>query len=318
MCVHQFFDEEIFSDIYKSEKKGLIEIIHSKNIDLMDEFVKSKLLITDYSSVGYDFTFLNRPVLLYQSDLDIYNKTRGFYCDFNELNENNITDDKILVDTIIHENYYINPFFRKIFPDVIDYEYVKSSRNILNLYDYLVEIQRNKLTILGLNFYEHSNVVSSTMKLAENLLKLDYLVEVVSIFHSKRKFALPFGLNCKELKNYSNFKERRFNFWDNKKNSYLKYEYNNDRFNPGTSKCIEKFIKDINSKTIISTTFSTNLFLDDCSLAKLQTVRIVHGKGTGKLKSGIHTFLKTNPHVKNFRMGTFGEGEMGVTVVELK
>lgn len=59
-------------------------------------------------------------------------------------------------------------------------------------------------------------------------------------------------------------------------------------------------------------------FLDDCSLAKLQTVRIVHGKGTGKLRQGIHTFLKRNPHVKSYRIGTFGEGEMGVTVVELK
>ena len=65
-------------------------------------------------------------------------------------------------------------------------------------------------------------------------------------------------------------------------------------------------------------TFVIDKFLDDSSLAKLNTVRIVHGKGTGKLRDGIHKFLKKNPHVKSFRMGTFGEGEMGVTVVELK
>ena len=59
-------------------------------------------------------------------------------------------------------------------------------------------------------------------------------------------------------------------------------------------------------------------FLDDCAIAKLETVRIIHGKGTGKLKNGIHQFLKTNSHVKSFRLGTFGEGEMGVTVVTLK
>lgn len=64
--------------------------------------------------------------------------------------------------------------------------------------------------------------------------------------------------------------------------------------------------------------FVVDKFLDDCSLAKLNAVRIIHGKGTGKLKDGIHKFLKINPHVKAFRMGTFGEGEMGVTVVELK
>lgn len=64
--------------------------------------------------------------------------------------------------------------------------------------------------------------------------------------------------------------------------------------------------------------FVVDKFLDDCSLAKLKTVRIVHGKGTGKLRDGIHKFLKTNHHVKSFRLGTYGEGEMGVTVVELK
>ena len=64
--------------------------------------------------------------------------------------------------------------------------------------------------------------------------------------------------------------------------------------------------------------FVVDKFLDDSSLSKLTTVRIVHGKGTGKLMKGIHKFLKTNLHVKSYRMGAYGEGEMGVTVVELK
>lgn len=65
-------------------------------------------------------------------------------------------------------------------------------------------------------------------------------------------------------------------------------------------------------------TFVIDKFLDDCSLAKLQTARIVHGKGTGKLRNGIHQFLKKNPHIKSFRLGTYGEGEIGVTIIELK
>lgn len=59
-------------------------------------------------------------------------------------------------------------------------------------------------------------------------------------------------------------------------------------------------------------------YLDDANLSKLETIRIVHGKGTGKLRDGIHSFLKKHPHVESFRMGNFGEGEMGVTVVTLK
>ena len=65
-------------------------------------------------------------------------------------------------------------------------------------------------------------------------------------------------------------------------------------------------------------TFLVDKYIDNCAIAKLSPIRIVHGKGTGKLRQGIHTYLKTNSHVKSFRLGTFGEGEMGVTVVELK
>lgn len=59
-------------------------------------------------------------------------------------------------------------------------------------------------------------------------------------------------------------------------------------------------------------------YLDDCYMANLESARIVHGKGTGRLRDGIHSFLKKNPHVKSYRMGTYGEGEMGVTVVYFK
>lgn len=64
--------------------------------------------------------------------------------------------------------------------------------------------------------------------------------------------------------------------------------------------------------------FLVDKFLDEAALAKLETARIVHGKGTGVLGKGIQKYLKTHPHVKSYRYGTFGEGEMGVTIVELK
>lgn len=65
-------------------------------------------------------------------------------------------------------------------------------------------------------------------------------------------------------------------------------------------------------------TFAIDKFLDDCALAKIETARIVHGKGTGALRNGIHSFLRKHPHVESFRLGTFGEGEMGVTIVQIK
>ncbi len=62
----------------------------------------------------------------------------------------------------------------------------------------------------------------------------------------------------------------------------------------------------------------TDKFLDEASMAGLGTVSIIHGKGTGVLRSGIQKMLRKHPHAKSFRLGTFGEGENGVTIVELK
>ena len=62
--------------------------------------------------------------------------------------------------------------------------------------------------------------------------------------------------------------------------------------------------------------FLVDKFLDEAAVAKLETVRIVHGKGTGILGKGIQKYLRSHPHVKSYRYGTFGEGEMGVTIVE--
>ena len=59
-------------------------------------------------------------------------------------------------------------------------------------------------------------------------------------------------------------------------------------------------------------------FLDAAVLANLEEVRIVHGVGTGKLRAGIHDFLKKQKHVAEFRLGKYGEGETGVTIVKLK
>jgi len=61
-----------------------------------------------------------------------------------------------------------------------------------------------------------------------------------------------------------------------------------------------------------------DLYLDNVFTSHLPSVQIIHGKGTGVLRSAVHRHLKSHPHVKSFRLGKYGEGEDGVTVVTIK
>jgi DNA mismatch repair protein MutS2 len=70
--------------------------------------------------------------------------------------------------------------------------------------------------------------------------------------------------------------------------------------------------------TVDEAVLETERFIDGAILSHLNTLYIIHGKGTGALRSAIHGLLKSNKHVKNFRLGGYGEGESGVTIAELK
>ena len=59
-------------------------------------------------------------------------------------------------------------------------------------------------------------------------------------------------------------------------------------------------------------------YLDDAYLAHLSPVRIVHGKGTGALRKAVHQFLRRQKHVDTYRLGEYGEGDAGVTIVTFK
>jgi DNA mismatch repair protein MutS2 len=69
--------------------------------------------------------------------------------------------------------------------------------------------------------------------------------------------------------------------------------------------------------TVEEALYRLDQYLYDAFMAGLQSVRIVHGKGTGKLRRVVHESLARHPLVKSYRLGDYGEGDYGVTVVEL-
>ena len=75
---------------------------------------------------------------------------------------------------------------------------------------------------------------------------------------------------------------------------------------------------DLRGKSVEEALYEADAFIDGAVMAGLGTVTLIHGKGTGALRTAIHAHLKGHPSVKRFRLGVYGEGETGVTVVELK
>ena len=75
---------------------------------------------------------------------------------------------------------------------------------------------------------------------------------------------------------------------------------------------------DLRGLTVEEALATLDLFLDSMTMSGLSEVTIIHGKGTGALRAAVQQHLKKHPQVKTYRLGTFGEGENGVTIATLK
>ena len=75
---------------------------------------------------------------------------------------------------------------------------------------------------------------------------------------------------------------------------------------------------DMRGETVDEALSELGLFIDRCVLNNIEEIRIIHGKGTGALRSAVTEYLKTHPNVSEYRLGRYGEGENGVTIAKLK
>ncbi len=269
ICVHQFFDEAMLEDVYPLIKSKHIKIELQTEIDIMDELVKSKLLITDYSSIGFDFTFLNRPVLFFQPDIDEYLKKRSLYCELDELAKYNIRSSTKLIDKIVSGRYKLNEFYKSRLPQQIDYDYVREHKHIEKMYDDFAKIQRNKITFIGYNFYGVGGTVNATKALAEGLLEKNHLVELISLKKTANTTPFPYGLNIQYLyfPKTKSLKERLDRLFHKSQNnySYLNYDCDKKNLSPYCGYKLNELMKNIKTNTIVSTRESIHLFVNDCS-----------------------------------------------------
>ena len=259
--LHRYYKKELFKQVYDCENE-FIKIIDT-NVVSTEDIIHSQLLITDYSSYAYDFTLIGRPVILYQPDFDFVKSKHQFLIDENELF--NIKDSSELISAIVNEKEVANPVLEMWDDDIYD---VKSDDHLNELYEYFLEKQENKITFIGYNFFGVGGTVSATKALSEGLMQKDCFVELYSILKTNSRNSKPYGINfthafyrhtisVREKVKYKLFKlTRRY--------GYIGYEENVDGLNPYSNYHLKRTLKNIKSKTVVSTRESLHLYLDDC------------------------------------------------------
>ena len=294
-CMHSLFSEE-HKKYLKENLKDVIEVIDASKIDLMDEMVKSKLLITDYSSVGFDFTFLNKPVVLFQPDRESYLKCRELYCDYNELEEYKFEKSKQLIKYIISNNYEINNFFKKRLPDKINYDEIIEGKFIDDMYETLKQSQINKVVFLGYNFFGRGGTISATKALAEGLLEKGYCVEFLSLKKTARinSVDFPYGCTVKSLY-YASRKSKsaiikRLIFFSKRHYSYFKMDSNKNYLIPYVGYGLKKYLKNVKANAVVSTRETMHLFLKDAKNKNIKN-KIYFYHTDGNLIEGIYPGL---------------------------
>jgi len=261
LYLHRYYKKNKFRNIFSCANDN-IEIFET-NVVSREDVLKCKLLITDYNSYAYDFTLLNRPVILYQPDFDFVKSKHQFLIDENELF--NIKDSSELISAIVNEKEVANPVLEMWDDDIYD---VKSDDHLKELYEYFLEKQENKITFIGYNFFGVGGTVSATKALSEGLMQKDCFVELYSILKTNSRNSKPYGINfthafyrhtisVREKVKYKLFKlTRRY--------GYIGYEENVDGLNPYSNYHLKRTLKNIKSKTVVSTRESLHLYLDDC------------------------------------------------------
>lgn len=267
VCLHQFFDEKKISYFKENLKTDKIRFVHASSTDVLDELAKNDVLITDYSSVGFDFTTLNKPVILYQPDLETYLASRKLYCTIEELKEASVSKSDELIDTIVNESYGINDFFRSRLPDEIDFDYITSGGHIDRMYNEFAEIQRNKITFIGYNFHGIGGTVFATRSLAEALLEKNYMVQLISLKAAGKGEKMPYGLQLSPL--YVDGKRTKTEIakrliptlrplYGN-----LNYDCSKRHLRPYANLALKNILQNIKSRTVVSTRESLHLYLTD-------------------------------------------------------
>ena len=267
ICLHpQMCASEIECMREAVHGKATFEFVPSDSVDVMQELVDADVLITDYSSVGFDFTAMNKPVILYFPDLRQYLEEREIYCTLEELCAAGFQRQSDLVNCIVQGNYGINSFFRSRMPETIDPEQIAQGRYIERMYQYFWQLQQNTIAFLGYDFSGIGGTVFATRALAEGLLEQGYLVRGFTLKQIK-EWKCPAGMALKPMTHQ--YSRRLIDkvlervFFLKRHYRYLDMDPAKQAMKPLAGLNMTRLMKDIHAGTVISTRESLHFFLNE-------------------------------------------------------
>ena len=239
-------------------------------------------------------------------------------------------------------------------PDVIsnaksllDKPAIDSEQLFKEIYDDRVEIAKekiqieknlNQVTLLRKKLEDENNnklkieeVKIENAKIQARQILIDAKDEADKMIRELNKISLSDN-NKRQLENLRTKMNEKINKTEGSKLDFSNLSLLNNKYNATQEKTSRKGNISLNNTKAMTTSTEINIigetvadgiealdkYLDNCKMANLKIVRVVHGKGTGKLRQGVHDYLKKSKYVKSFHIASIGEGDYGVTIVELK
>lgn len=234
-----------------------IKLIDGGSIDILEKLASADLLITDYSSVAYDFAFLDKPVILFTPDRADYEKNREFYStedDYEGFRFDRFSD---LMECLENDDYSVPRFFRDAFPRTINYDKIESGDYIQRMYEYFLNIQRNAVAFIGYNFWGAGGTVTATKALAEALTAQGLMVSMVSLKGKSRSPLGPRGVRYRSFYRYGSKsrieKAKRLLYRNRKYLKPIEYDESIDNLIPYSGYALQQYLDYSKDAVIVST-----------------------------------------------------------------
>ena len=266
ICTHAFIEDNVFNEFKKFENK-MIQFVKQAEINMQHEIAKSKLFITDYSHYIFDASIIDKPYILFQPDRNNFSREKLIFDE--HLKDFIIKKPKDLINIIINEKYQINEYIEKCTSSELDVEFIEKNKHLEQLYNYFRQLQLNKITFIGYNFYGIGGTVNATMALAESLLYKGYWVEIIGLKRlTELKHTPPYGLNMQYITwdGSGSIVEKinRKRYKSPKYYHHLEVDYVKKFLPPYAGYKLDDLMKNIKTNTLISTRETLHLFLNDC------------------------------------------------------